>query len=258
MPEKLHVLLAVSLLLVPSTASHWLGPRALLMATCGFARTSAWHAWVGNEALPTKAGTNLESFLELPSLSGGLSNLSLPLTSLKKITEGSKCMVGQRACSLECATAWGSFLRDTRPIIGRVAPVLKDTLRIWFPGGFAAEDVVQPLSNVEFAYMSLAMCLDAYKCSPHHCTPEVVDESSDDGTSSDEAVASLQPGDCSAFSVQDGAGAWALPFLTWRAVHEWYVPRALGHVGGLGLLADREHSVWACVYQPLCTHFQVP
>jgi hypothetical protein len=76
-----------------------------------------WHAFLGQESIPTISGTNLVSSLELPTLTPSIDECSMTLTSLNKVIQGRHCLLGQEICTLECATAWGSLLRDYEAII---------------------------------------------------------------------------------------------------------------------------------------------
>ena len=76
-----------------------------------------WHAFLGQESIPTISGTNLASSLELPTLTTSIDECSTALTSLTKVIQGRHCLLGQEICTLECATAWGSLLRDYEAII---------------------------------------------------------------------------------------------------------------------------------------------
>ena len=77
----------------------------------------AWHAFLGQESIPTISGTNLVSSLELPTLTPSIDEYSTTLTSLNKVLQGRNCLLGQEICTFECATAWGSLLRDYEAII---------------------------------------------------------------------------------------------------------------------------------------------
>ena len=55
-------------------------------------KTLGWHAFLGQEAVPTISGTSLESSLSLPSMSPSVEECQVALTSLNKISMGRLCL----------------------------------------------------------------------------------------------------------------------------------------------------------------------
>ena len=65
-----------------------------------------WHAFMGQEAVPTLPKGNLDSSLKLPNTDYFATdvspdNCSIALTSLRKLANGKSCSVGQSTCSIQ-------------------------------------------------------------------------------------------------------------------------------------------------------------
>jgi hypothetical protein len=71
-----------------------------------FPLSSAWHAFIGQEALPTIASSNLDPSLKLPN-ADFLSSETAPdpciiaLASFRKLSYGNWCALGQFTCSIQ-------------------------------------------------------------------------------------------------------------------------------------------------------------
>ena len=74
--------------------------------SCAFEVSLAWQAFMGQEAVPTLPGTNLDSSLILPSTESSATIIapgacSIALTSFRKLSTGTWCALGQNNCSLQ-------------------------------------------------------------------------------------------------------------------------------------------------------------
>ena len=224
---------------------------------------ASWHAFLGQEAVPTISGTSLQSSLQLPAPSTTADDCQVALTSLTKITGGRLCLQQQERCSLQCAVVWGSLLRDVGQVVGSQCTKLKEEMAAWRPDlqlvdtGFLG-GVTSPVSMDELERLSAA-CSTAYKCPDHHCKPSLA-VLGEDGTSSAPEFASLTPPALTTscdFEVKQGEHT--MRFLTWKALHESYLAKATGCVGGLSNSSgDAEHTTWACIHQPKCPTYHLP
>jgi len=195
-----------------ATRTLRLGAVALLAIVDAAA---GWHAWLGKEALPTVSGTNLDSSLGLPAMAPAVDLCDVALTSLQKVFGGTgACLLNQDSCSLACATAWGSFLRDVEHVTGRQCVALKTRLEVWekaantriidtgFLGG-----VTSPVSVEEGGKLERLCSGDVYGCPDNHCS-RTSTALGQDGTSSNRMYSSLTPpaGDCDGFQVVGKSG----------------------------------------------------
>jgi hypothetical protein len=67
-----------------------------------------WHAFMGQEAVPTLPKSNLDSSLKLPNtdfFATDISpdNCSIALTSFRKLANSKSCSIGQPTCSIQVA-----------------------------------------------------------------------------------------------------------------------------------------------------------
>ena len=193
----------------------------------------------------------MESSLSLPPLSPTLHKCDVALTSLRKITSGRLCLKnqGKGLCSLSCATAWGSFLRDFEATTDIKCEGLKKAIEAWnadiidkgFKGG-----VTSPVSLEEGGRLADLCSGNEYNCPDNHCKRSFA-ALGEDGTSSSPKYSSLAPpaDECPGFVIADGA--YTLPFLTWHSLHHNYLENAIGCAGGLSnMSADAEHTTWYC------------
>lgn len=177
---------------------------------------AGWHAWLGQEALPTVSGTNLDSSLGLPAMSPAVDPCEVALTSLQKIFGGTgACLLNQEGCSLACATAWGSFLRDVEHVTGRQCVALKTRLEVW--GQAVNEEIIDtgflggvtsPVSVEEGGRLAGLCSGDVYRCPDNHCK-RASTTLGEDGTSSNPTYSSLTPpaGECNGFQVVGKSGS---------------------------------------------------
>ena len=221
-----------------------------------------WHAWLGQEALPTLPGTSLESSLDLPKMTPSLDLCDMALTSLKKVISGRVCLQKQPRCHLPCAVAWGSLLRDFEHITDMKCESVKQAIQAWQPSiidqGFGRGTA--SLVSLEEGGRLADMCSIQYKCPDNHCKRNE-DPVRLDGTSSRPEFSSLAPPshECPTFAVVHDDAGYMLPFLTWHSLHHRYLARALGCSGGLSNeTADVEHTTWACIHQPSCITDRLP
>jgi hypothetical protein len=194
-----------------ATRTLRLGAVALLAIVDAAA---GWHAFFGQEALPTISGTNLEESLGLPAMVPVIDPCDMALTSLNKIVGGRTCLQNQEGCSLACATAWGSFLRDVEHVTGRQCVALKTRLEVW--GKAVKEEIIDsgftggvstPVSVEEGGRLERLCSGDVYGCPNNHCS-RTSTALGQDGTSSNRMYSSLTPpaGDCDGFQVVGKSG----------------------------------------------------
>mmetsp|Transcript_46885 Transcript_46885/g.111249 ORF Transcript_46885/g.111249 Transcript_46885/m.111249 type:complete len:1266 (+) Transcript_46885:264-4061(+) len=234
-------------------------------------RVCGWHAFMDLEKVPPVGGnTSLRSDIELPvlfernvasAIDGYLiGNCSIALASMKKailVCDVSTpcgdnydvpCNLKGRLCDLKCATSWNSAMRDINDLVGQNCTELENYINRHFPNTM---DGRAPVGELEWSSLALScesVCGEYEGFSAcrgiesFRLRPPTWRES--------RTVAEYNAAPCQDFWVTDSHG-FRFPVLTWQILHE-YEAQDEGCMGSLNLVADDEHSTWACLYVEQC------
>ena len=150
--------------------------------------------------------------------------------------------------TIQCATAWESFLRDFRDATlfanTSICRLSLSEIQLW-PAAPNISYVPSEWGAIGQALSQLCMNTDVFSCSVNYC----VLSNSPATSCSARQTALLRPLDCPGFKVTDGV--YYTPFLTWISMG-YYQKNSLGAAGGLNLESDDEHGTWACALVPEC------
>jgi len=213
-------------------ALFWMYLLFLLIGTA-----SGWHAFVDQEATPDYEETALRSGLALPRLSkvageNGLDDCSMAATSFQRAMM--VCGSGT-TCSLNCALAWNSAMRDAQGAIDISCQALEAVVNSTF---FFSASVTPPWTLEEWLVLQL-------RCRTRCGSVEEFQACTVDPQYRLEPPSTVCPG----FRATNGFYQYRV--LTWQTM-KYYQDQGLGCAGGLSVLADFEHSTWACVYEDSC------
>eukprot|EP00292_Cryptomonas_paramecium_P007567 CAMPEP_0113689526 /NCGR_PEP_ID=MMETSP0038_2-20120614/17220_1 /TAXON_ID=2898 /ORGANISM="Cryptomonas paramecium" /LENGTH=521 /DNA_ID=CAMNT_0000610621 /DNA_START=28 /DNA_END=1590 /DNA_ORIENTATION=+ /assembly_acc=CAM_ASM_000170 len=229
----------------------WRRTFKLFVCFCFGNFASGWHAFMGQEALPTLTGTNLEASLELPRTEFSATllapdNCSIAYTSFRKLAYGRSCSPGQSLCTLQCAAAWESFFRDFQDASQQynetICQQALSSIQAWLQASNATS--VPSDWTLLLQIMAQQLCMGTYGCSSSYCVLTTTTS-----TCFSHSTPVLRPTDCNDFTAFDGT--YYTPFLTWLSF-QYYQNQQIGGAGGLNLVSDDEHTTWACVYVSQC------